>query len=123
MKFEIQLYGFHGTRVGVYHPFGTAWGKLITGEDGHAVKTEVDSSVPCELLPITKFSEDDIEDLDVKMGVLFITLKKGRFVTSRELGTSWTCDQPMGEGPCVYDLENDVAADQCLYCGQPFERK
>lgn len=36
--------------------------------------------------------------------------------------TSWKCEtSPIGH--CVYDLDEDPCEDECLYCGDPRERK
>jgi hypothetical protein len=34
----------------------------------------------------------------------------------------WGCPDSPFDG-CVYDAINDGACDQCLFCGQPYERK
>jgi len=37
---------------------------------------------------------------------------------------AWKCDHPLAPGGiCVYDDEFDSAHDNCVYCGQPNERK
>lgn len=37
---------------------------------------------------------------------------------------TWKCDHPLAPGGiCVYDDEFDSAHDNCVYCGQPNERK
>jgi len=33
----------------------------------------------------------------------------------------WECDNPIGR--CVYDIVKDPVWDNCLFCGQPHERK
>ncbi len=38
------------------------------------------------------------------------------------LGDCWECDKSP-TGLCVYDDENDSCHDQCLFCGEPEERK
>ena len=126
MKIEFDLIGFCGTRVGVYHPFGMAWGRLSENDGVFQVRTEIDFDVPCELQPITEFREADIDTKGtaVKMGTLYIHLVHGRFVTSALGGLSWKCDDGPHAGElCVYDTKHDVALDNCIYCGQPFERK
>jgi hypothetical protein len=40
---------------------------------------------------------------------------------SVELG-SWDCEHSP-TGKCVYDLHSDMGDDECLYCGEPDERK
>lgn len=38
------------------------------------------------------------------------------------VGEYWNCtDSPFGK--CAYDPEQDTGHDQCLYCGEPEERK
>ena len=125
MKIEIDLAGFHRSNVAVYHRYGTSWG-ILHHDDGDefVVRTKTHPEEICELIPTTKFKGEDIDFAEVKGGVLYIHLKKGRFVTAEDYGVSWTCDDGdyIGE-PCVYDLEHDPCADNCIYCGQPFERK
>lgn len=33
----------------------------------------------------------------------------------------WECDNPLGY--CVYNVEKDPVWDNCIFCGQPHERK
>jgi len=62
-------------------------------------------------------------DLDERQYELREALAKmfGVEVSCIELG-SWACEtSPTGQ--CVYDCIKDPALDECLFCGQPDERK
>ena len=70
--------------------------------------------------------ENAKDDLQNKIDILVALLVQKNFpeIAADDIHCSfyWECEKsPFGW--CVYNKLDDPAADQCLYCGQPLERK
>ena len=62
------------------------------------------------------------EEMDIAIRNILRDVMDGDISVDHVVSPQWDCDEsPVGL--CVYDTYRDQAKDQCIFCGDPLERK
>lgn len=109
-------------------------GELVDLRDLHYVMTSAVGTFICDIVIRRRLGDGDEKADEAQRHYPRLSNGSEPFGSARRLvaggqnrwSFNWPCTSRFGSSPtkhCLYDDDEDPAHDQCVFCGEPYERK